>query len=103
MNILTDDQLELFGPRPQTLVQRRVLACMNCQQLNTHAHRHIYINPLTCTSHYSGFYVITVQTFAQYLLYSISFAFCIRAIGISDTSFTATYVQHKWSYRQEKV
>ena len=48
---------------------------------------HSLLNPLTCTSHYSGFYVITVQTFARYLLYSISFAFCIRAIGISDTSF----------------
>ena len=45
------------------------------------------INPLTCTSHYSGFYVITVQTFARYLLYSISFAFRIHAIGSSDTSF----------------
>ena len=44
-------------------------------------------NPLMCTSHYSGFYVIIVQTFARYLLYSISFAFRIHAIGISDTSF----------------
>ena len=48
---------------------------------------HAPLNPLTCTSHYSGFYVITVQTFAWYFLYSISFAFRIHAIGISDTSF----------------